>query len=244
MNNSKTLIKTNLRLTIATLIALFLYMLTAGCNTDNNPDNDPILTHTPEPTQKAELINPTNTTNKTSKQQLTIPPPITTPEASPTKISNELTRAEVVEVLEGNLIKVLTNGNVLSTIQYIGVDIPTKPIDINTAAKEMNKFLVQGKIVLLEQDQALPDDESEIKLRHVFVDGEYVNVKLLSTGLARMSEVNPYTHKEKLTRASKEAQNLNVGMWRTIAGQENDEKAGTSSYPKLGCGTLPCQPKK
>lgn len=233
-----------MRSTILTLIYLSLFILIAGCNNDNGPNNNRVSTQTPETTPESAPKHSTYTTNNTPKQPTPTPPPITIPEASPTKISNESTRAKVVEVLEGNLIKVLTNGDVSLTIKYIGVDVPTEPIDINLAAREMNKFLVQDKIVLIEQDKAFPDNENEIKLRHVFVQGEYVNIKLLSSGLARMPDnLNPSAHKDKLTKASEEAKNLNLGLWRTTAGKENDKNPDTSSYPKLGCGTLPC-PKK
>ena len=89
MNKSKTLIKTNMRAGISTLIYLLLYLLIAGCNNDNGPDNNRVLTQTPETTQGSAPKYSTYTTNNTTKQPTPTPPSITIPKASPTKISNE-----------------------------------------------------------------------------------------------------------------------------------------------------------
>lgn len=119
----------------------------------------------PAPTATA-LPEPTSTA---------VPEPIPTP---------ALTEARVLEVVDGDTIRVSIAGQVYS-LRYIGIDAPeTSHPDVGEErgggdALEANRELVQGQTVYLEYD-VTPTDQYGRLLAYVYLpDGRMVNEELV-----------------------------------------------------------------
>ena len=98
-----------------------------------------------------------------------------------------LVDATVLRVLDGASIEVRdASGSYL--VRYMGIEIaPDKSPRLKAQADSLNRYLVEGKTVQLERD-VIDTDGSGARLRYVYVDGEMVNLALLSSGLADVAD--------------------------------------------------------
>ena len=114
---------------------------------------------------------------------------------------------EVVEVIDGDTVKVLIEGKVES-VRYIGMDTPERYRDKDPecyaleATERNRELLVNGEVQLVSgvEDR----DKYSRLLRHVYVDGVLINEVLLEEGYAKTMSIYP-----NITKADqyKEAQN-------------------------------------
>lgn len=126
------------------------------------------------------------------------------------------TYATVVDVVDGDTIKVNLNGQVYS-VRYIGMDTPEMTFGKNEPfaheAYEFNKSLVQGKQVLLVRDVSETDRYGRL-LRYVYVDGVFVNAELVRQGFASAATFPPdVAHQAEFTALMREARENKRGMW-------------------------------
>ncbi|MBX3064312.1 MAG: thermonuclease family protein [Anaerolineae bacterium] len=124
--------------------------------------------------------------------------------------------ATVVDVVDGDTIKVNLNGQVYS-VRYIGMDTPEMTFGKNEPfaheAYEFNKSLVQGRQVLLVRDVSETDRYGRL-LRYVYADGIFVNAELVRQGLASAATFPPdVAHQAEFTALMKEARENKRGMW-------------------------------
>ncbi|HET9906346.1 MAG TPA: ABC transporter permease subunit, partial [Anaerolineales bacterium] len=125
--------------------------------------------------------------------------------------ANRPATAKVLEVIDGNTIKVLMDGLVY-VVRYIGVELPQ---DDGAA---MDAYLVNSELVFRKEVTLIGDrmykDPSGRLLRYVLVGDTFVNLWLLENGWGEAVDLPPNS---SCTRALKSAQELAmqsaVGIW-------------------------------
>jgi endonuclease YncB( thermonuclease family) len=147
----------------------------------------------------------------------TTPQPTDTPALSPTMVI-AMVEAQVIEVVDGDTIKVLLDGAAY-TVRYIGIDTPeTVHPEIGVEwmgpeASAANEELVAGKTVRLERDVSETDRYGRL-LRYVYVGDLFVNQELVRLGYAQVSTYPPDTkYVDLFTAAQREAREAGRGLW-------------------------------
>lgn len=127
-------------------------------------------------------------------------------------------RAEVVDVVDGDTIEVLIDGEV-EDVRYIGIDTPEsvtpgEPVEcFGKAASRANEHLVAGETVRLVFDAERRDHYGRL-LAYVHVGETFVNGELVEDGYARTLEIEPNTSRaERLRRLATEAGRAGAGIW-------------------------------
>lgn len=109
--------------------------------------------------------------------------------------NTEHSTARVVEVVDGDTIKVDINGQIYP-LRYIGIDCPeskdpNKPVEqFSQEATNKNIELVMGKDVLLIKDVSDVDRFDRL-LRYVLVGDQFINYELVKQGYAYASTYPP-----------------------------------------------------
>lgn len=178
-----------------------------ACEWDPGPE--PAPTQTPQPAPSTPILTLTRTPGL-------LPTPTTT--QSPTPAPPLLTQAQVIEVIDGDTIKVLIGGRT-HTVRYIGIDTPEtvhpdEPVGwMGKEASDGNKALVEGKTVYLERDISETDKYGRL-LRYAWIGDSMVNAELVRLGLAQVS-TNPPNVKyvDLLLRLQQEAREAGRGLW-------------------------------
>jgi endonuclease YncB( thermonuclease family) len=128
--------------------------------------------------------------------------------------SNPSQKGKVVDVLDGNTIKVLIDG-LAYVVRYIGIDIPANPNYAKLAA------ITNGDLIFAKEVTLIPDvtdkDTNGRLLRYVQVGNKVPSIELLQKGLATAVDTPPnsacaktYQSLEQAARESK------TGMWIPI----------------------------
>ena len=135
----------------------------------------------------------------------------------------------VLKVIDGNTIEISNNSKTY-LVRYIGVANLNKGSAKANQARELNQFLVEGKTVTLTEDDSLSKTlEEHILYRYVYIDGESINKRMLTSGLTKFAnEHGNFLHREEYLNE------LNrINSVSPLSG---------SDHQKLSCGTLPCKP--
>ena len=163
------------------------------------------------------------------------PTPIVLPPAAET-----LTPATVVGVIDGVTIEVQVDDRVLQ-VRYLGVDVPeTDPTSgvgppLRERALQFNRFLVGGRAVDLEKGSVDSDALGHL-LRYVYVDGEMVNMALLTNGYATVASFpSDFRHRTSFAVAEESARREGRGYWSRPHEADRDPE---TAEPFLG-GSLP-----
>lgn len=172
----------------------------------------PMVTRTAQP---ASALQPTDTPMPTNTPHPTDTP---LPTSTPTP-EFERTEAQVVEVVDGDTIKVNIDGQVY-TVRYIGIDTPetvhpSKPVEwMGTEASAANKQLVEGQTIYLEKDVSETDQYGRL-LRYVYLaDGLLVNAELVRLGYAQVSTYPPdVRYQAFFLEVQQEAKEAKCGLW-------------------------------
>jgi len=118
---------------------------------------------------------------------------------------------KVLQVIDGDTIIVEGGYHV----RYIGIDSPEKYEPFYSEAKQINKDLVEGKMVKLEKDIS-DQDKYGRKLRYVYVDDILVNAELVRLGYAYAKAYPPdIKYQTFLDAMANEAKQLKRGIWQT-----------------------------
>ncbi|MBH8600219.1 thermonuclease family protein [Thermoactinomyces sp. CICC 23799] len=128
-------------------------------------------------------------------------------------------KAQVIEVVDGDTFKAKI-GDKEETVRLILVDTPetkhpNKPKQPfgEEASNFTGELLTHGTTVELEYDAEQRDKYNRV-LAYVYVNGESLQEKLLSEGLARVAVYPPNTkYQEKFESIQEEAKNKKVGIW-------------------------------
>ncbi len=130
--------------------------------------------------------------------------------------------ARVVEVVDGDTIRVVIDG-VEYSIRYIGIDAPEVQNNewYGSDAKDANADLVSGKDVLLEKDVSDTDQYGRL-LRYVYlVDGTFVNAELVLLGVAESRAYPPDTkYYDDMETLEQEAKSEGLGLWQVKPTEE------------------------
>ena len=124
-------------------------------------------------------------------------------------------KGKVVEVIDGDTIKVQVNGEVY-TVRYIGIDSPEVQEGeyFGKEASDANKSLVEGKEVYLEKDTSNTDNFGRL-LRYVYtLDGLFINSVLVRLGYAEAISYPPDTkYQSVLENNELQAKDDETGIW-------------------------------
>lgn len=122
----------------------------------------------------------------------------------------------VVDVIDGDTIKVLENGEV-KTVRLIGIDAPeVRSNDCkNEEATQLLSNLILNKDVQLESDPSQTDlDRYGRQLRYVFFDNENINQVIIEEGLAlEYTYSKPYKYKSDFWQSQNNAKVREIGIW-------------------------------
>jgi len=186
------------------------------------PSMTPAPTTTPEPTYSSRT--PVSAHTPTATPSLALAPILIDPPDGyeiPAPASENLVAATVVDVVDGDTIKVDIDGAVYS-LRYIGVDCPetsgsAEPVDpLGEEATAANRALVGGKTVYLEYDTSETDRYDRL-LRYVWVDGLLVEAELVRMGYAIAKAYPPDTrYHDYLVEIENAAREQGVGLWAPI----------------------------
>ena len=141
--------------------------------------------------------------------------------------------AEVLQVHDGDTIRVrLAGAGQETTVRYIGIDAPENGEYFDYEATAANSQLVAGRTVTLIKDTS-ETDAYERLLRYIVVEGTFVNYALVREGLATADDYPPDSAcASVLLEAQSKAQSDGRGMWaptRTPAPQASCDPA----YPTV-----------
>ncbi|MCK4830180.1 thermonuclease family protein, partial [bacterium] len=168
-------------------------------------------------TQTPNIVIITSTTiPSTPTETITLTPiPLAT-------ITLDKEKAQVIEIVDGDTIKVSISGSEYS-VRYIGIDTPEVQYDewFGKEARDANVELVAGKEVLLEKDVSETDQYDRL-LRYVYLfDGTFVNAELVRRGFAVAKAYPPDTKYQDLLEAlEQEARDEGLGLWQMTSTPE------------------------
>jgi micrococcal nuclease len=127
-------------------------------------------------------------------------------------------RAQVVDVVDGDTIEVLIDGDE-EDLRYIGVDTPEsvapgEPVEcFGPEASELNRRLVEGETVRLVFDAERRDHYGRL-LAYVFAGPTFVNAELVRRGYATTLTIAPNDSRAALfDRLEQRAGNEGLGLW-------------------------------
>lgn len=119
----------------------------------------------------------------------------------------------VVEVVDGDTIRVRFASAVVEPVRLIGINAPERGECLSLAAQAKLAELVEGRELRLEADASERDRYGRL-LRYVYADGVLVNEALVEAGLALARRYEPDTRlAERLEAAQAQAQAAGRGQW-------------------------------
>jgi micrococcal nuclease len=128
--------------------------------------------------------------------------------------------ASVIEVVDGDTIRVRLTAGAIERVRYIGMDTPETNHPTRgeepggREATAVNRRLVEGKAVGLELDVRERDRYGRL-LAYVWVGDTMINAELVRLGYAQAATVPPNVRYEDLfVRLQREARAAGRGLWR------------------------------
>jgi micrococcal nuclease len=153
--------------------------------------------------------------------------------------------ATVVDVVDGDTIKVMLDDGLIYPVRYIGMDTPedtsqTEFYGAQASAKNME--LVYGKTVTMYRDVSEVDGYGRL-LRYVFVGDIFVNYELVAQGFAEAKEYPPdtacasyYSNAQQIASASR------MGVWSIeatpiIISTSTSDNSGNNTNAVCSCSS-------
>jgi micrococcal nuclease len=204
--------------------------LTAGHGISATASPTFLNTQTPTPTQ-VEILERTPTPTET---------PIPTQVAGLSDAwcipwNTPSTRALVIRAIDGISFEVSADGNTYR-VRYIGVDVPAPDNNIDTQYEAFveNKKLIEGKEVLLIQDQTHVDQGGYLP-RYVMVGGAFANQEMVSSGYAIASSTPPDIRCDQFFEQTEENAILaGRGFWAPTPTPSRTRPAPTNTPAQTG----------
>jgi micrococcal nuclease len=203
-------------------------------------ENLPTEISTPEtPFSEPSTITPTPT-------QPTSTPPL--PVAASCVPANERDRAIVVQVLDGESLRVVMHEQTY-TVRYLGILAPKFGLEsepFGPEAASLNKMLVQDQIVTLVKDTTNENEAGDL-LRYVFAGDHFVNQEMVRQGLAQAVSTPPDTScDDELLQAQQSAQQEHLGQWKDFVATGIPTLTPTldltaSATPQAAAGPCDCK---
>lgn len=121
--------------------------------------------------------------------------------------------ALVVEVIDGDTIRVQFADGRVEKVRYIGINAPELNRPGGKEAKLVNERLVGGKTVTLVKDVSDRDRYGRL-LRYVYVDSVFVNAELVRLGYAQAATYPPdVKYSDYFVQLEREAREKGAGLW-------------------------------
>lgn len=195
---------------LATLIALSFVLTSCGVSQVRDSGISHSCTTSATTTSITEATTSTNTTS-TAESQSTSTTPASEPDSA---LPAGWTRADVVEVLDGDTIEVRFEDGSEDTVRLIGINSPEGGECFATDAKAGLADLIEGATVLLEPDQSNRDQFGRL-LRYIWTtDEQHVNEITVGKGWAIAREYPPDTARaDELAAAQDRAIQAQAGLW-------------------------------
>jgi micrococcal nuclease len=181
----------------------------------------PTLTPTIKPsTTAAATAAATATPTHTPAPTKTLTPTATSlPGAAFACIPNGALRqaVEVVEIVDGDTIKVRLEDGQVYSVRLIGIDAPERDQPLFQEASQAAASLLEGKSAVLIQDVS-PVDPYDRLLRYVIAGDHFVNEEMVRSGFAYASPYPPdVACQETFAAAMADAQAQVAGLWLLAA---------------------------
>lgn len=131
----------------------------------------------------------------------------------PAGVPGDAEAAQLVDVVDGDTIKVLVGGREES-VRYVGIDTPERGQAGYRAATEANRVLLGSGALFLVRDRTDRDRYDRL-LRYVYnADGVFVDGEMVRQGWAQPVEYAPDTaHAAEFRQYAVEAAQAGVGFW-------------------------------
>ncbi len=139
--------------------------------------------------------------------------------------------AQLVDVVDGDTIKVLVNGREES-VRYVGIDTPERGQPGYRAATEANRALLGSGALFLVRDRTDRDRYDRL-LRNVYTaDGVFVDGEMVRQGWAQPVEYAPDTrHAAEFRQYALEAAQAGVGFWSGSSAHDGAMAYGLTTGP-------------
>lgn len=134
-------------------------------------------------------------------------------------------RATVTKVLDHSTIVVSKN----EKISLIGVDKPPTGAFTVRDAKDRLEEILRGKEVMLVADPNVADGKG-IKHRYVYLNGDVVNLRVISEGFAGVRRGTEFSKLEAFLEAENIARRMRVGAW-VLDGQTTEDQFSLAVSP-------------
>ncbi|MGN0655030.1 MAG: thermonuclease family protein [Oscillospiraceae bacterium] len=184
---------------IAVLLVGMLIIIFAGKGNGNKP--------IPDETSNTETTVATPAESETTSKQ--------TAETTPIISSGNLTKATVLEVISGDTLRVLLKDNSQATVKLIGAVAPKDNEYYAKESLEYAKNVLDGKVVNIEFDEKLTDEDFNILAYVWYNDGKTLfNDEMLLSGYAKanLDEENTKFN-EEFEKVETEAKEGKKGVW-------------------------------
>lgn len=147
--------------------------------------------------------------------------------------ASKLQSYKVLEVIDGDTFKI-QNGPEERRVRLMGINTPeVGKCGSNEATKKLTELVLNKNVTLTDQ---FNDPYGRI-MANVFVNNEYINVEMLSSGLGRMDYYeNP--HKEELKAAYAKAREKKLGLFTGSCLSLNPPKSPNTQIPCVIKGNL------
>ncbi len=120
----------------------------------------------------------------------------------------------VTNVIDGDTVDVRV-GHQTVRVRYVGINTPERDEPCYGEARRANAQLVDGKTVTLVRDISNTDRFGRL-LRYIYVDGVFVEARLVEMGYAEVVSYPPDTaHFEQLRQLEDQARAANLGCHPT-----------------------------
>jgi endonuclease YncB( thermonuclease family) len=221
----------------------------------NQPVAPPAEVIAPDPVENlpTEIPSPTPTLTNTP----TITPTPTRPTLTPTPAlpaagacvpGNSQEKAIVVEVVDGETVKVVMHEKTY-TVRYIGIQAPVFGLQsepFGPEAANLNNTLVKNQVVTMVMDTSDKNEAGDL-LRYVFAGESFINLEMVRQGLAQAVSVPLDTSCDAyLLQAQQSAQQDHLGQWKDFVVPETPSVTPTinltaSPTPQPVAGPCNCQ---
>jgi micrococcal nuclease len=141
--------------------------------------------------------------------------------SAPLHAAQTIEKAKVIEIVDGDTIRVLPPGGKIETVRLVGIDTPershpSRPKEFFAdEAAEALSALCRGKPVLLEKDLEEQDKYGRL-LRYVYSeDGRFlINLELVRKGMSRVYRRFPFSRQAEFDAVESEARREGIGLWQ------------------------------
>lgn len=168
------------------------------------------------------------------------PAPAEKPAESPPAAPACKLSGKVVSVADGDTITVLDADKKQHKIRMAGIDAPEKAQPFGTAAKKYLSDLVASKDVCIDWSK---EDKYQRKVGKVLLDGEDVDLKMVSAGLAwhykKYQDEQSPADRDSYAAAHDKAQAAGIGLWSEPSPIEPGEWRGGARPVKVAEKVMP-----